>query len=180
MNEKAFYDALEKNGYRSISELAKKLKIHRNTIHYYLSRHNVFPSALEKMISALNLDLNDIIVKRESEDVQFEQIAPLLDELSLAFPDVTFILFGSRAKGSFNKYSDWDVGVYRIGGLPHQYYYRKIIRMKNELAEDLPFFIDIVNFNKADRDFLKEASKGWSFLTGNLKGFLELKKKVAI
>ncbi len=179
IDKKLFSEGLRKRGYRTIGELADSLNIHRNTVHYYLSGHNVFPEALERIISALDLDIRDIIVKKDESPAQIEKIAPTIDKLQGKYPDVAFILFGSRAKGKSKKYSDWDIGVYRSGGLLHETY-RNIIKKKNDLAENLPFFIDVVNFNNADAPFLREASKSWQFLTGSIKSFLELKRKAVL
>jgi predicted nucleotidyltransferase len=106
-----------------------------------------------------------------------EPIAPLIDMLSSEFRDATFILFGSRAKGSAQKYSDWDVGVFSKKGISHEMY-RKIVNRKEELVEDCPFFVDVVNLNQADKYFLRESAKYWMFLSGKLSDWVELQKRV--
>lgn len=179
IDKRLFNEGLKKRGYKTIGEFAQSLGVHRNTIHYYLSGHGVFPEALERIISVLGLNFQDAIVKKEELASPIEVITPVIDRLQADFSNVAFILFGSRAKGVSKKYSDWDIGVYRSGGLPHEVY-REIVQKKNDLAEDLPFFIDIVNFNNADASFLREAAKGWSFLTGSLQSFSELKKRGAL
>lgn len=180
INETVFYSALKKKGYKTVGELAKSLGIHRNTIHHYLSGHGVFPEAFEKIVEILDLDANEVLIKKEEKNiVPYEPIVKLIDRLCLESPDVTFVLFGSRSKGNAKKYSDWDVGVYKAGGLSHDLY-RKIVRKKNDLADDLPFFVDVVNLNNADSYFIDEAAKSWIFLTGSLRGFLELQRKVAM
>ncbi|OGQ50308.1 MAG: hypothetical protein A3I09_00855 [Deltaproteobacteria bacterium RIFCSPLOWO2_02_FULL_47_10] len=179
IDKRLFNEGLKNKGYRTIGEFANALGFHRNTIHYYLSGHGVFPEALESIINALGLNFQDAIVKKEEPVSPIEVIMLIIDQLQADFPKVAFVLFGSRSKGVFKKYSDWDIGVYKAGGMLHEFY-REIVKKKNDLAEDLPFFIDIVNFNNADLVFLKEAAKWWSFLTGSLQSFSELKKKVAL
>ncbi len=179
IDKRLFNEGLKNKGYRTIGELAQALGLHRNTIHYYLSGHSVFPEALERIIDTIGLNFQDVIVKKEEPISPVEAITPVIDRLQADFPNVAFVLFGSRAKGVSKKYSDWDIGVYRSGGLPHEVY-REIVKKKNDLAEDLPFFIDIVNFNNADLPFLREAARGWSFLTGGMQSFLELKKRAAL
>lgn len=175
-----FYEVLKRKGYRSIGSLALQLKIHRNTIHHYLSGHGVFPENLERILDALDLSPADIIIrKREEQTSPLAQIAPLIDALQKSFPEITFVLFGSRAKGAAQKYSDWDIGVYLSQGIAHDVY-RRIVRQGKELAESAPYAIDIVNLSRADEPFLREASRGWQFLGGSLEGWCALQRKAAV
>jgi predicted nucleotidyltransferase len=174
-----FKKALKARGYKSIGQLAKSLGIHRNTIHYYLSGNGVLPDNLEKMLHALDLKPADIIIeKREEPSLKLAPIALLIDRLHEEFPDVTIVLFGSRPRGTAHKYSDWDLGVFSKGGIPHELYRSMVIR-KNELVEDLPFFVDLVNLNRADKSFLRESSRHWIFLAGKVSDWVELQRKVA-
>lgn len=180
VDSKIFKQALHKKGYRSIGELAKSLNIHRNTIHYYLSGHGVFPANFEKIITALDIKPRDILIEdKKDTSVPLEQIAPIVDQLSQKFPNVCFILFGSRSKKTAQKFSDWDIGVYSSEGLPHNAY-RQIVRLTNDLVENLPICVDIVNLNQADDYFLQKASKYWIFLSGKLNAWVNLQKKVFI
>lgn len=179
INNKKFYDTLKASGYSSIGDLAKALGIHRNTIHYYLSGHRVFPESIEKIIEALNLRPAEILKKSiQSNEFSFKEIADIIDKLHYEFPNVSFILFGSRARLTNQKYSDWDIGAFSSDGLPHETY-RRILRRKDELAENLQYFIDIINLNNADENFLIEISKSWKFLAGRLNDWLEIQRKVA-
>ncbi len=178
IDSERFQQALRERGYRSIGALAKTLGIHRNTIHHYLSGNGVFPDGLERILEALDLSPADIIIKREPEERPLERIAPFVDALHENFPEVTFILFGSRVRRNARKYSDWDIGVYVSEGLAHERY-REIVRLAEELAEELPFDIDVVNLNHADEAFLAEASRGWRFLSGRLSDWYALQRKVA-
>jgi predicted nucleotidyltransferase/DNA-binding Xre family transcriptional regulator len=173
-----FEGALLEAGYRSISDLARSLKIHRNTIHHYLSGGSVFPENLEKILVALNCRPEELITKTSDPWLdQMGKMAPIIDQLHSQFPDVTFILFGSRAKKRAHSYSDWDIGVYRKEGLSHSDYI-KIYNVAEDLAEPTPYIIEVINFNKADWSFLKSASKKWVFLSGNLVDWIHLQKKV--
>lgn len=180
ISQSKFKDALKSKGYRSIDEFAKALGIHRNSIHYYLSGHGIFPKVVDKIISALGIRPLDIIVeKKDDSNLNIEGIADLVDALHKEFPDITFILFGSRVEGRASKYSDWDIGVFSSLGIEHATY-RKIIQKKDEIAENSPYFIDIVNLNRAEPDFLQKISKHWLFLTGCVKDWLYLCRKVVI
>lgn len=180
IDHKRFERALKERGFGSIGEFAKALGVHRNTIHHYLSGRGVLPSSVEKAIRLLNLRPQDILIDSEESDRLkiLEVIAAVVDRLHMEFPGVSFVLFGSRARDANQKYSDWDLGAYSSGGLPHETY-RKIVKLKNELSEDLPYFIDVVNLNRADGDFLMNVSKDWQFLTGNVSDWIALQRKAA-
>lgn len=174
-----FYEAMKNKGFKTLGELAGYLKIHRNTIHHYLSGHGIFPESFEKIISTLELKPDDILTNKIEKDLfPTEKIAPIVDRLHENFPDVTFVLFGSRARGSAAKYSDWDVGVYSSKGLTHEQY-RNIAKLKDDLVENFPFFVDIVNLNRADANFLNAVRKDWIFLTGMCNDWIELQRKAA-
>ncbi len=180
LDKERFLSSLKKRGYKSIGLLANALGIHRNTIHHYLSGNGVFPENFEKIIRALDLDPRDILIDKECEDKKnfTEAIASVVDKLTSEFRDVSFILFGSRARGTAQKYSDYDIGIFSSKGVRHDTYL-KILGRKDDLVEDLPFFVDIVNLNNADNEFLKIISRDWMFLTGKLKDWNEIRRKAA-
>lgn len=174
-----FYKALQEKGYPTLGALAKELKIHRNTIHYYLCGRSVFPEKLNKILVALELEPEEILLKKESPRLLcLEPIAETVDQLKKEFPKLTFILFGSRAKATAHKYADWDLGVFSQKGIPHEIY-RKVKRHLESIAEGSPFFMDLTNLNRADAEFLKNISRNWIFLGGMLKDWLALNKKAA-
>ncbi|MDP2600015.1 MAG: nucleotidyltransferase domain-containing protein [Deltaproteobacteria bacterium] len=174
---KRFERALEEQGYATIGALAKDLGVHRNTVHYYLSGHGVFPEAFEKLLSRLRLRPDEILIQTEDSHLaSLEAISTLISQLQAEYPTTAFVLFGSRARQKSQKYSDWDIGVYDEKDIPHDIY-RKMHQIKSDYEESLPYKIDIANLNRADSDFLKEASKGWMFLGGSLKSWLDLNKK---
>lgn len=59
-------------------------------------------------------------------------------------------LFGSRAKNTHSKHSDWDIGVLGKKKLDIQ----KIFRLKNIFAET-PYRVEIIDFNMVDDAFKK-------------------------
>ena len=89
---------------------------------------------------------------------------------------MTLVLFGSRAQDTARKYSDWDLGVFCADGLPHEKFC-KIRKRKIELEEKSPYFIDLINLNRGDQDFLRDISQNWIFLTGKRQDWIELQKK---
>ena len=123
VDPKKFHAVLKAKGYRSIGELASFLGMHRNTVHYYLSGKGVFPASFERMLDALDVGPEEILQKKENASFSsVEQIASIIDTLHTAFPQVSFVLFGSRARGRGRRSSDWDIGVYSQAGLPHELY----------------------------------------------------------
>lgn len=168
---------MHQQGYRSIGALARALGMHRNTIHYYLSGHGVFPEKLEKMLARLALRPADILVRKaESVANPLESIAPLVDLLQRKYPEAAFVLFGSRARNTARPYSDWDIGMYVRSGASHERY-RMMRREKEEWEEQSPYFVDLSNLNRADDAFLRSAARGWVFLGGNLGSWIDLNTK---
>lgn len=102
----------------------------------------------------------------------------LIDELHARFPEVTFVLFGSRAEGRARRYSDWDIGVYSREGVSHARY-RAIVRAAREAMDATPYLVDVVNLNRAEPEFLLEIAKHWRFLTGWRRDWEELRRKAA-
>ncbi len=169
---------MKRQGIVSIGALARELGIHRNTIHYYLSGHGVFPEKLEKLLARLALQPADILVQKSGpKHHPLSAIAPLADLLQQQFPQVALVLFGSRVRNTARPYSDWDVGVYAQSGISHDQY-RQMQKTKEEWEESSPYMVDVTNLNRADRDFLESASRGWIFLGGNLGSWLALHQKV--
>ena len=70
---------------------------------------------------------------------------------------VKIILFGSRAKKEHASTSDIDIGI-----IPSSNVNSKTITLFREKIENLniPFKIDVVNFNETSEDFRREALKG--------------------
>lgn len=173
-----FDHSLQKSGYPSIEALAKALRVHRNTIHYYLSGHPVFPKNFEKIIKALSLKPADILIQKTREESYFlKEITPFVDQMQKKFPQATLVLFGSRAQGRGHCYSDWDIGVYSVEDLPHPIF-RKMLRERSDYFETKPVMGDLVNLNQADDDFLSEISRSWIFLGGKLSGWVALQEKI--
>ncbi len=70
------------------------------------------------------------------------------------FPEIEeAIIFGSRAKGSHKSGSDIDIAV--KGQFP-EYTYPERIRTMLEEGLYLPYFFDVVDYNKIDNPSLKE------------------------
>jgi predicted nucleotidyltransferase len=178
VDKAVIHDAMAQRGFKSVQSLASFLGVHRNTIHHYLSGRPILPSALERILEALDLRLEHAIVRTgEEPGADFEPIADLVDRLHALFPDVTFVLFGSRSRGKHARYADWDIGVYRAKGLSHSRYRSILLKLRDE-EDSLPYYVDLVNLNRADGEFLSNLAKSWVFLTGSRRDWLHLQRKV--
>jgi len=70
--------------------------------------------------------------------------------------NVTIILFGSRARGDFNKFSDIDIGIIPNGQIDN----RKIILLKDALENmNIPYTVDIIDLSKVSNAFKQKALK---------------------
>ena len=175
LDKDKFFKVMKKRGFRSVNMLANFLGLHRNTINHYLSGRGVFSTSIEKLFETLDISPLDLLIqKKEEEFPHLNEIALLIDKLHSEFPDITFILFGSRAKKRHTKYSDWDIGCYSQTGIAHSEF-RKILLRTRELTDSLLHSIDFVNLNRADSVFLSEISKHWKFLTGKQRDWINLR-----
>ncbi len=69
---------------------------------------------------------------------------------------IQIILFGSRARGDFNRHSDIDIGI-----LPkNEYNKKKLIILKEKLENmNIPYKVEIVDISKVSRVFREKALK---------------------
>jgi uncharacterized protein len=68
--------------------------------------------------------------------------------------NVTVILFGSRARGDFNRVSDIDIGI-----LPGKNFdRRKLVFLKDRIEDlNIPYTVDIVDLSRVSEDFKEKA-----------------------
>jgi predicted nucleotidyltransferase len=70
--------------------------------------------------------------------------------------NITIILFGSRARGKFNRFSDIDIGIIPNDKLDN----KKITLLKDSLENmNIPYTIDIVDLSKVSNAFKQKALK---------------------
>ncbi|MCZ7372505.1 MAG: nucleotidyltransferase domain-containing protein [Candidatus Methanoperedens sp.] len=84
-----------------------------------------------------------------------EQIKSMILE-TFRDDDIRIMLFGSRARGDYNRRSDIDIGI-----LPgKKYNYKKLIFLKEKLENiNIPYKVDIVDISKVSEIFRKKALK---------------------
>jgi predicted nucleotidyltransferase len=172
-----FINALRRSRYKTMAELARAVGIHRNTLHYYLAGRPLISEKIESTLDALDLPFSDAVVQlRSSVDATSTQLAPLIDAFHAQFPEVTVVLFGSRAGQRAHRYSDVDLGVYSGDGISHARF-RQMLEAKSELEEASPLFIDLTNLNRADPAFLRRISRTWRFVCGWQLDWVALQEK---
>jgi predicted nucleotidyltransferase len=181
LNRDVFERLLKEKGYKNHTDFCKKSGLHKNTLQYYLSGRDVFSSRLYDIATALDVDPKNLIARAGLNIENVQEIEPIIKTLSAY--GLAVVLLGSRAKGKSKKYSDWDIGITGgrdgLGG-------RKFIRLRStvqDLAEDLPRKVDLVNLDSAPVWFLTSIDYDLVFLGGNklaynyFKGVLDGIKK---
>jgi predicted nucleotidyltransferase len=161
-----------------VAELALRAGLHRNTVQQYLSGKSMLSPGFEKLLKVLSLTPGEILV-RDSEVDQVESwavIADLVDRLHEKFPNYTFLLFGSRARKKAQRYSDVDLGVLSSEKISHRDFL-KVYGALKDLAEELPFFVDLVNLTFTQENFLKNILVESQFLCGKLSDYIQFKKR---
>ncbi len=93
---------------------------------------------------------SDHIYKKSLEQIKSMILETFRDD------DIRIMLFGSRARGDFNRRSDIDIGI-----LPRKRYDRsKLIFLKEKLENmNIPYKVDIVDISKVSEIFRKKAMK---------------------
>jgi len=168
-----FQRAMERAGFQSVQQLALRLGIHRNTIQHFLSGASVFPNSITKILDLLRVEPNEII-GRSQREYGIETVKDLVDAMLDMKNDMCVVLFGSRARGTQKRFSDFDLGVYAKNGIDHQQYL-SLLACKEERSENLPVFVDLVNLNRADKNFMAGIVAEMCFIGGRLSDWLTLK-----
>lgn len=178
LDPEKFSKALKQSRIKSILELSRRVGLHRNTINHYLAGHSVYQAGYEKICTFLKKTPDDL-VKKEKKSFLTPELAQFVDTLHHGFPHISFVLFGSRARSTFKKFSDWDIGFFSSQKISHADHLR-LLRLKGEFLENSLEFIDLVNLNRADRDFLISCRNDLIFLTGSLSDWRNLQKRFKI
>lgn len=173
--------AAKAQGYSSIGDLAQAIGVHRNTLQRYFSSAGIFPHSIEILFEKLKINPSEALVQLSNQpsiDETSNEISNFVDDLSKAYPQFTFILFGSRTNSKSRKNSDWDIGVYRKGGLSHSEFVEFLVDAKDR-AEKLSHLVDIVNLNRASPDFLTSVIRTGRLLAGRMSDWSLLKKEAS-
>ncbi len=94
----------------------------------------------------------------ESDDIYRKSLEQIKSTILETFrdDDIRIMLFGSRARGDFNRRSDIDIGI-----LPKKKYdHNKLIFLKEKLENmNIPYKVDVVDISKVSEIFRKKAMK---------------------
>jgi predicted nucleotidyltransferase len=181
LNRETINKAIRTSGLRNISETAKKIGVHRNSLGRYISgQEPVLPESISRLLEFLRLDAGAAIIHRASPCLisEADPVAALVDELVVAFPEAAYVLFGSRARKDSRRYSDFDLGVYSKNGIKLEKYLW-LLEFKERFEEKSPYFVDFVNLNNATADFLKSILPDLQFLGGRHSDWMALRNNAA-
>jgi predicted nucleotidyltransferase len=178
LDRKAVSARMKALGYRSAADFSARTGIHRNTVLGYVRGKSVFTAAFMKLARALGRDPLDLIIPApaapaSSPDV--DEIRPIVSALLRKAPGVAVVLLGSRAKGSPNTYSDWDIGVIRPSAPLSGDEFPALRRAAADLAEDLVRGVDLVNLDAAPAWFWEGIEYEPVFLDGDREAYAFLK-----
>lgn len=178
LNKTQFKKFLIEKGYRSLSDLSIKSGIHRNTLVSLLEGKSAFVHAFDRLAEALQVDPLQLItpmLPTETEINHLEKIWPVVQSLTHHDPLLCVVLFGSRVSKKAQKYSDWDLGVFRYPGPITGMEFLKLKRIAGDASENLVFLVDLVNLNQAPAWFLESTASNLVFLEGNKESYLYLR-----
>lgn len=177
LSSKRITSLLRRRGIGSIEELARRTRLHRNTLRPYLrGERDAFAGPVMQIAEALGEDPMRLLEAAGGDAAAVEpRVADLLHRLATAHPALTFVLIGSRARGNAKEFSDYDIGV-SGGRTPLDS--RAYLRLKSQiedLAEDLPWSIDVVNLDQAPAWFLRGIDYEPRYLAGDIEAAMHLK-----
>lgn len=166
LNKNRFLTVLRQKKIPSILELSRRTGLHRNTINHYLSGQSVYQQGYLRLCEEINTAPQDLVRVATCPDLP-DALAQVLDNLSLKYPKLAFILFGSRARLMAKTFSDWDIGFFSLQKISHDQHL-EMLSLVDDDCETQDFKIDLVNLNQANGDFLSHNAKDFVFLTGSL------------
>jgi predicted nucleotidyltransferase len=119
------------------------------------------------VLDELGLEPGEAIkrVDNGGNDAANDAVIKIVDRLVELHPTAAYVLLGSRARHSARKYSDIDIGVYSKDKLSTDQYLA-LLDIKEGVEDEIPWFVDLVNLNNADSDFLNNIAPDLRFLGG--------------
>lgn len=168
LNERQLTTQLRKLGFPTISQFARHHDINRATLNNYLNGRGPFPEAFYLIADALKMDPLQLLIPISKNGIpKLEEVVPIITACSKILPNIAIGLLGSRATGHAQKYSDWDFGVTGGGQPIATKEFLRIKQVVDDLAEDLPRDVDVMNLDAAPEWFLRGIHYVPRFLAGN-------------
>jgi len=94
--------------------------------------------------------------QRKTDDVIKSHKEKIITIISALFPKTKIYLYGSRARGTHQEWSDIDLAL-DAGKKLNRHDIREVMDMLE--ASNIPYKVSIVDFNDADKEFKDEISK---------------------
>jgi predicted nucleotidyltransferase len=180
LDETRLRQEIRARGYATTKQFADAIGIHRNTIGNYLGGNAGMPSALARILEALELTPADVLsLSRQRRQVPGLAIADLVDRLISVEQNLAVVLFGSRARGSAKPYSDYDLGIYRVDTLEFALFSR-LLDVASAWNDESLSTIQLVDFTHAGEDLLHSAADDLVFLAGSYSAWCDLLHKAKV
>lgn len=180
LNLNSIKAAMARRGIRGFTALARRTGVHRNTIGRFVwKREPVLPESVSRILDELELSpaqALERVEERAADATASGALAGLVDELVELCPKAAYVLFGSRARGDARRYSDFDIGVFSTEGV-QMGQYLGLLDVKERHEDNLPWFVDLVNLNNADVQFLQSIAADLRFLAGRQGDWQALQKR---
>lgn len=172
ISSQALEKAIHKQGYKSLTEFAQKASFNRMTLSHYLKGKGPLSDPYYELCNFLGEDPLKLLVPALSETFAHQQeILPLVKAVTQDHLLLAVGLFGSRACGKAKTYSDWDLGVTQGDQALSTKDYLSLKNEIQDLADDLPRCVDVINLDQAPGWFLKNITYQPVFLGGNEKSW---------
>jgi len=172
--------AMEERGISSTKELAAVLGVHRNTISNYLTGKTTVPVVLGKMLDYLDIDPAEVFFRTtHRRQVPALAIMDLVNMIYQTCPKAVVVLFGSRARGTATRYSDYDLGIFRIDALDFSTYSR-LLDLVGEWNSKSLEVVQLVHLGQADSAFLQRVAEDLVFLAGSPMAWCALLEKAGL
>jgi transcriptional regulator with XRE-family HTH domain len=167
--------AMHSKGISSLNELAARARVHRNTLNYLLSgRRSPISDSLLRFATVLEVDALTLLSRggdKSAQDDKIEFIRSRLSGLVELYPNVVFLLIGSRARGKAQEFSDWDIAISAgKGGLSTEDYL-KIKQSILSVFDSWQYSVDVVNLDQAPDWFLLDLDYLPMYLAGDRGNF---------
>lgn len=167
---------LKAKGFSSVSALASQKAIHRNTLKAYIAgEKSPIAAAITRLAEALGVEPLELIATDSRQARLLLAIEQAARVFLLASPSRALLMFGSRARGSAREFSDLDLGV--TGGAEpiSTSEFLQLKRNLDEVIEEAPLCVDVLNLDLAPEDFLLKISQDLRFVAGDEHKFHFLK-----
>jgi predicted nucleotidyltransferase len=162
------------SGFKSLSDLGQHLGFHRNTLGHFARGESIFPKSLHALFTFLGVDGRKHIQLLEHSKAD-TTLAQIVDAILAAAPTCCVTLFGSRSRGTNRPYSDYDLGLFSKSQVSHAQYL-ELVEVVEEVSEDFPFRVQLVNLCKAENEFLSQIGPDLRFLGGRMSDWIALRK----